>query len=45
MDLGLNGRLAERVAEHGPVDVLVNNVGAVSTRRDGFLAITDHPLI
>jgi NAD(P)-dependent dehydrogenase (short-subunit alcohol dehydrogenase family) len=26
---------------HGPVDVLINNVGAVTPRLDGFLAITD----
>jgi NAD(P)-dependent dehydrogenase (short-subunit alcohol dehydrogenase family) len=29
------------VAEHGTVDVLVNNVGAVRPRVDGFLATTD----
>jgi len=33
--------LADRAAEHGSIDVLVNNVGAVGTRLDGFLAITD----
>ena len=29
------------VDEHGRVDVLVNNVGGVRVRTDGFLAITD----
>jgi NAD(P)-dependent dehydrogenase (short-subunit alcohol dehydrogenase family) len=29
------------VAEHGRLDVLVNNVGAVRLRLDGFLALTD----
>jgi NAD(P)-dependent dehydrogenase (short-subunit alcohol dehydrogenase family) len=33
--------LAAAAAEHGPVQVLVNNVGAVHPRLDGFLAITD----
>ncbi len=34
--------LVERaIAEHGRVDVLVNNVGAVRLRVDGFLAIAD----
>jgi NAD(P)-dependent dehydrogenase (short-subunit alcohol dehydrogenase family) len=32
------------VAEHGRIDVLVNNVGAVRPRLDGFLAITDADL-
>jgi NAD(P)-dependent dehydrogenase (short-subunit alcohol dehydrogenase family) len=27
--------------EHGPLDVLVNNVGAVTPRVDGFLSVTD----
>ncbi|MEU4191888.1 SDR family oxidoreductase [Kribbella sp. NPDC026611] len=31
----------EAVARHGVLDVLVNNVGAVRPRLDGFLAITD----
>lgn len=35
-------RLVERaIAEHGRLDVLVNNVGAVKLRMDGFLALTD----
>jgi NAD(P)-dependent dehydrogenase (short-subunit alcohol dehydrogenase family) len=33
--------VAEAVAVHGGVDVLVNNVGAVRPRVDGFLATTD----
>jgi NAD(P)-dependent dehydrogenase (short-subunit alcohol dehydrogenase family) len=33
--------LAEAVAVHGGVDVLVNNVGAVRPRVDGFLSVTD----
>ncbi|MEU3342019.1 SDR family NAD(P)-dependent oxidoreductase [Streptomyces sp. NPDC002144] len=33
--------VAEAVAVHGGVDVLVNNVGAVRPRIDGFLAVTD----
>lgn len=28
--------------DHGRVDVLVNNMGAVRLRMDGFLALTDH---
>jgi NAD(P)-dependent dehydrogenase (short-subunit alcohol dehydrogenase family) len=36
------GRLVEHaVQRHGRVDVLVNNVGAVRTRLDGFLSLTD----
>jgi NAD(P)-dependent dehydrogenase (short-subunit alcohol dehydrogenase family) len=36
------GRLVQRALEqHGRVDVLVNNVGAVTPRLAGFLAITD----
>ena len=36
-------RLIERaLAEHGRVDVLVNNVGAVRLRMDGFLGTSDH---
>jgi NAD(P)-dependent dehydrogenase (short-subunit alcohol dehydrogenase family) len=31
----------ETVARHGKVDVLVNNVGGVSLRVDGFLSISD----
>lgn len=33
--------VAEAVAVHGGVDVLVNNVGAVRPRVDGFLSVTD----
>ena len=33
--------VAEAVEQHGRVDVLVNNVGGVSVRTDGFLEITD----
>jgi NAD(P)-dependent dehydrogenase (short-subunit alcohol dehydrogenase family) len=33
--------MAEAVAIHGGIDVLVNNVGAVRPRVDGFLATTD----
>ncbi|MEU9407829.1 oxidoreductase [Streptomyces sp. NPDC048281] len=33
--------VAEAVALHGGVDVLVNNVGAVRPRVDGFLGMTD----
>ncbi len=33
--------VARAVAEHGRIDVLVNNVGAVRLRLDGFLALTD----
>ena len=33
--------VAEAVAIHGGVDVLVNNVGAVRPRVDGFLSVTD----
>jgi NAD(P)-dependent dehydrogenase (short-subunit alcohol dehydrogenase family) len=36
------GRLVERaIAEHGRLDVLVNNVGGVKLRLKGFLATTD----
>src|SRR4051794_25576376 len=36
------GRLVQRaIDDHGRVDVLVNNVGAVKVRTDGFLAMTD----
>lgn len=36
------GRLVQRaIDDHGRVDVLVNNVGAVKVRTDGFLALTD----
>jgi NAD(P)-dependent dehydrogenase (short-subunit alcohol dehydrogenase family) len=36
------GALVQRaVDDHGRVDVLVNNVGAVRLRLDGFLAVTD----
>lgn len=33
--------VAEVVATHGRLDVLVNNVGALRPRLDGFLAVTD----
>jgi NAD(P)-dependent dehydrogenase (short-subunit alcohol dehydrogenase family) len=33
--------VAEAVARHGRVDVLVNNVGAVKIRLEGFLSLTD----
>jgi NAD(P)-dependent dehydrogenase (short-subunit alcohol dehydrogenase family) len=33
--------VAEAVALHGGIDVLVNNVGAVRPRVDGFLGVTD----
>jgi NAD(P)-dependent dehydrogenase (short-subunit alcohol dehydrogenase family) len=36
------GRLAElALAEHGRIDILVNNVGAVTPRPNGFLLVTD----
>jgi NAD(P)-dependent dehydrogenase (short-subunit alcohol dehydrogenase family) len=36
------GRLIQRaVADHGRIDVLVNNVGAVRMRLEGFLATSD----
>jgi NAD(P)-dependent dehydrogenase (short-subunit alcohol dehydrogenase family) len=40
---GLSGptELIAAAREHGPIDVLVNNVGAVTARLDGFLAIPD----
>ncbi len=42
VDPGGSERLvAEAVERHGRVDVLVNNVGGVSVRTDGFLEITD----
>jgi NAD(P)-dependent dehydrogenase (short-subunit alcohol dehydrogenase family) len=31
----------QAIADHGRVDVLINNVGAVRLRLDGFLALTD----
>jgi NAD(P)-dependent dehydrogenase (short-subunit alcohol dehydrogenase family) len=33
--------IAEAIERHGRVDVLVNNVGAVRPRLDGFLSLTD----
>lgn len=33
--------VARAIADHGRVDVLVNNMGAVKLRLDGFLATTD----
>ncbi|KIF03933.1 3-oxoacyl-ACP reductase [Streptomyces sp. RSD-27] len=45
IDLATPGGPAELVAEaaglHGGIDVLVNNVGAVRPRLDGFLGVTD----
>ena len=44
VDLATDEGPAELVAaalEDGPVDVLVNNVGAVTPRVDGFLSVTD----
>jgi NAD(P)-dependent dehydrogenase (short-subunit alcohol dehydrogenase family) len=38
---GAESLVARAVAEHGRVDVLVNNVGGVKLRLDGFLSITD----
>jgi NAD(P)-dependent dehydrogenase (short-subunit alcohol dehydrogenase family) len=35
------GRLVDAALEGGALDVLVNNVGAVTPRLDGFLAVTD----
>lgn len=40
-DDGPDRLIAETVAAHGGLDVLVNNVGAVRPRLDGFLALTD----
>jgi len=33
--------LVESALQHGPIDVLVNNVGATQARLDGFLEVTD----
>ena len=44
VDLSTADGPAEPVAsalEDGPLDVLVNNVGAVTPRLDGFLSVTD----
>jgi NAD(P)-dependent dehydrogenase (short-subunit alcohol dehydrogenase family) len=45
VDLGTPSGPAElidaAVAEHGAIDLLVNNVGAVRPRLDGFLALSD----
>lgn len=38
---GPTALIAEAVAAHGGVDVLVNNVGALQPRVDGFLGVTD----
>jgi NAD(P)-dependent dehydrogenase (short-subunit alcohol dehydrogenase family) len=36
------GRLVQRaIDDHGRIDVLVNSIGAVKLRMDGFLALTD----
>ena len=40
-DADAPARLVARTAELGGLDILVNNVGAVSFRFDGFLSITD----
>jgi NAD(P)-dependent dehydrogenase (short-subunit alcohol dehydrogenase family) len=34
-------RLIDAALELGPLDILVNNVGAVTPRLDGFIAVTD----
>src|SRR5207244_45528 len=44
VDLSTTGgpaQLIEAAREHGALDVLVNNVGAVTTRLEGFLAVPD----
>jgi NAD(P)-dependent dehydrogenase (short-subunit alcohol dehydrogenase family) len=44
VDLAAPGGPAQLVAaaaEHGPIDVLVNNVGAAKVRTEGFAAVTD----
>jgi NAD(P)-dependent dehydrogenase (short-subunit alcohol dehydrogenase family) len=45
VDLGAPGGpeqlVADAIEHHGRVDVLVNNVGAVRPRLDGFLSLTD----
>ncbi|MFE4498372.1 oxidoreductase [Rhodococcus sp. NPDC056743] len=33
--------LAAAAAEHGGIDILINNVGAVTPRTEGFLSVTD----
>src|SRR5579871_3187205 len=33
--------LVNAALQLGPLDIVVNNVGAVATRLDGFLAVTD----
>src|SRR3954454_20094676 len=38
---GPEALVAAAIDEHGQVDVLVNNVGGVTLRLDGFLAVTD----
>ena len=35
------GRLIDAALEHGHLDILINNVGAVTPRTNGFLMITD----
>ena len=35
------GELVASALEHGGIDILINNVGAVSPRLGGFLSITD----
>lgn len=36
------GELIEAAREQGPINILVNNAGAVTPRLDGFLAVSDH---
>jgi NAD(P)-dependent dehydrogenase (short-subunit alcohol dehydrogenase family) len=38
---GPAGLVARAVEEHGRIDILVNNVGGVHTRLDGFLSMSD----
>ena len=40
-DAGGPDGLVTSALERGPVDILINNVGAVTPRLDGFLAVTD----
>ena len=38
---GPAGLVSAALSKHGRIDILVNNVGAATTRTDGFLAVTD----
>src|SRR5215203_1590719 len=38
---GPNALVTAAVSRHGGIDILVNNVGAVHPRPDGFLSVTD----